>query len=415
MQAEIITIGDEILIGQIVDTNSTFICQELNKIGIEVHQVTSIHDDRQHILKALNEAANRVPLILITGGLGPTKDDITKSCFLEFFQDELMLHRPTREHVEHLFATYIQKAPSDQNLNQALVPSRAKVLHNLHGTAPGLWMENDQAVFIAMPGVPFEMKYLMRQEIIPRLTDHFDRPHIYHKTLMTYGMGESSIADRIGSWADQLPDWVKLAYLPSYGKVRLRLSASHKDQSVLRETIDGLMEALSAMLSDIAVGYEGLTTMVAQIGDLLIERGQSMGVVESCTGGAIAREITQVAGVSKFFRGGIIPYATELKTKLLQVNQAAIDKHSTVSPEIALSLAESGRVTLGADFIVATTGIAGPSKGEGSGAVGRVCIAVAGPKGTYVEEFHFGKARERIIQKTVDKALELLLKEISKN
>ncbi|MGB1411426.1 MAG: competence/damage-inducible protein A, partial [Flavobacteriaceae bacterium] len=192
MQAEIITIGDEILIGQIVDTNSTFICQELNKIGIEVHQVTSIHDDRQHILKALNEAANRVPLILITGGLGPTKDDITKSCFLEFFQDELMLHRPTREHVEHLFATYIQKAPSDENLNQALVPSRATVLHNLHGTAPGLWMENDQAVFIAMPGVPFEMKYLMRQEIIPRLTDHFDRPHIYHKTLMTYGMGESS-------------------------------------------------------------------------------------------------------------------------------------------------------------------------------------------------------------------------------
>jgi len=415
MQAEIITIGDEILIGQIVDTNSAFICQELNKIGIEVHQVISIHDDRQHILKALNEAAKRVPLILITGGLGPTKDDITKSCFLEFFQDELMLHRSTREHVEHLFATYIQKAPSDQNLNQALVPSRATVLHNLHGTAPGLWMENDQAVFIAMPGVPFEMKYLMRQEIIPRLTDHFDRPHIYHKTLMTYGMGESSIADRIGSWADQLPDWVKLAYLPSYGKVRLRLSASHKDHSVLTETIDALMEALSEMLSDIAVGFEGLTTMVAQIGELLIERGQSMGAVESCTGGAIAREITQVAGVSKFFQGAIIPYATELKTNLLQVDQTAIDKHSTVSPEIAQSLAESGRLTLGADFVVATTGIAGPSKGEGRGNVGRVCIAVAGPKGTHVGEFHFGKARERIIQKTVDKALELLLKEISKN
>lgn len=415
MQAEIITIGDEILIGQIVDTNSAFICQELNKIGIEVHQVISIHDDRQHILKALNEAAKRVPLILITGGLGPTKDDITKSCFLEFFQDELMLHRSTREHVEHLFATYIQKAPSDQNLNQALVPSRATVLHNLHGTAPGLWMENDQAVFIAMPGVPFEMKYLMRQEIIPRLTDHFDRPHIYHKTLMTYGMGESSIADRIGSWADQLPDWVKLAYLPSYGKVRLRLSASHKDHSVLTETIDTLMEALSEMLSDIAVGFEGLTTMVAQIGELLIERGQSMGAVESCTGGAIAREITQVAGVSKFFQGAIIPYATELKTNLLQVDQTAIDKHSTVSPEIAQSLAESGRLTLGADFVLATTGIAGPSKGEGRGNVGRVCIAVAGPKGTHVGEFHFGKARERIIQKTVDKALELLLKEISKN
>ena len=415
MKAEIITIGDEILIGQIVDTNSTYICQELNKIGIEVHQVTSIHDEREHILRALKDATGRVPLVLITGGLGPTNDDITKSCFLQFFEDELMLHAPTKKHVEYLFATYIQKAPSDQNLNQALVPSRATILKNIHGTAPGLWMEKDDTVFIAMPGVPFEMKYLMREEILPRLTDHFDRPFIYHKTLMTYGMGESSIADRIGSWANELPNWVKLAYLPSYGKVRLRLSASHKNKAVLTQTIDKLMDALSVMLDDIAVGYEGLTTMVAQIGEILTERGQTMGTVESCTGGAIAREITKMAGASKFFLGGVIPYATELKISLLNIDQIEIERHSTVSLNIAQSMAESGRLKLGADYIVATTGIAGPAKGDGNGVVGRVFIAISGPNGTFVEEFLFGKARERILQKTVDKALELLLKEISKN
>ena len=415
MLAEIITIGDEILIGQIVDTNSTFLCKVLNEVGVEVYQITSVHDERNHILKALEDASQRVSLVLITGGLGPTKDDITKSCFVEFFEDQLVVHESTKKHVQHLFETYIQKAPSDQNLNQALVPSRAQVLHNAHGTAPGLWMQKEQTVFVAMPGVPYEMKYLMNEEVLPRLIAHFDRPFIYHKTLMTYGMGESSIADRIDSWADQLPSWIKLAYLPSYGKVRIRLSAAHKDEQILHQTIDALMEQLSTMLSDIAVGFEGQTSMVAQIASLLTQKGLSLGTVESCTGGNIAQQITELAGASAYFKGSVIPYDTSLKSSLLEVDPKEIERHSTVSLEIAEALATGGRKKLGADYVVATTGIAGPTKGDGVGQVGRVCIAIASPYGVLKEEFMLGKARERIIQKAVDKALELLLKEISKN
>lgn len=415
MLAEIITIGDEILIGQIVDTNSTYLCKALNEIGIEVHQITSVHDERIHILQALEQAASRVSLVLITGGLGPTKDDITKACFLEFFEDQYVVHEPTKKHVAHLFATYIQKAPLDQNLNQALVPSKALVLHNAHGTAPGLWMQKDKTVFVAMPGVPFEMKYLMNEEVLPRLITHFDRPFIYHKTLMTYGMGESSIADRIDSWAEALPAWVKLAYLPSFGKVRIRLSAAHTHEALLHQTIDGLMEELKQLLADIAVGFEGQTSMQEQIAAILTDKGQSLGTVESCTGGSIAQEITALPGASAYFKGGVIPYDTGLKTSLLEVDPEAIKKHSTVSLEIAEALALGGQKKLQADYVVATTGIAGPTKGDGRGEVGRVCIAIAGPNGVYKEEFLFGKARERIIQKAVDKALELLLKEISKN
>jgi nicotinamide-nucleotide amidase len=415
MRAEIITIGDEILIGQIVDTNSTFLCKALNEIGIEVYQITSVHDERIHILQALEQAVSRVSLVLITGGLGPTKDDITKSCFLEFFDDQLILHEPTKKHVAHLFATYIQKAPSDQNLNQALIPSKADVLPNVHGTAPGLWMEKDKTVFVAMPGVPFEMKHLMKEQVLPRLLTHFDRPFIYHKTLMTYGMGESSIADRIDSWAEALPQWVKLAYLPSFGKVRIRLSAAHSDQGLLHQTIDARMAELKDMLSDIAVGFEGQTSMQEQIAAILTEKGQSLGLVESCTGGRIAQEITALPGASAYFKGGIIPYDTGLKTSLLEVDPQEIKTHSTVSLEIAEALALGGQKKLNADYVIATTGIAGPTKGDGRGEVGRVCIAIAGPEGVIKEEYLFGKARERIIQKAVDKALELLLKEISKN
>lgn len=415
MLAEIITIGDEILIGQTVDTNSTYLCKTLNDIGIEVYQITSIHDQRSHILDALAIAAQRVSLVLITGGLGPTKDDITKSCFLEFFQDEYTFHEPTKKHVEHLFRTYIKRAPSDQNLNQALVPSKATILHNEHGTAPGLWMQKDKTIFIAMPGVPFEMKYLMREQIVPRLVDHFQRPFIYHKTLVTYGLGESSIADRIDHWAEVLPPWIKLAYLPSYGKVRIRLSATHQNKQQLHQTIDQLMDQLREMLSDIAVGYEGDTSIVAQIAALLNAKGQSLGTIESCTGGRIAQEITELAGASTYFKGSIIPYDTELKKSLLSVDEDQIRRHSTVSLEIASAMAKAGRQKLGADYVVATTGIAGPTKGDGVGEVGRVCIAIAGPGGIFKEEFLFGKARERIIQKSVDKALELVYKEISKN
>ncbi|MDG1063664.1 MAG: CinA family nicotinamide mononucleotide deamidase-related protein [Flavobacteriaceae bacterium] len=414
MQAEIITIGDEILIGQIIDTNSAYISKALNSIGVRVNQITSIQDDRQQILQTFAEAADRVALVIVTGGLGPTKDDITKSCFLTFFEDTLVLHEPTREHVKMLFATYIQKSPTDQNLQQALVPSQAEVLHNAHGTAPGLWMVKNNTVFVSLPGVPFEMKHLFQNEVLPRVMTHFKRPFIYHQTLLTYGLGESSISDRIEAWESALPVGVKLAYLPSFGKVRLRLSASHSDESFVTATIDTLMGQLKEQLSDIAIGLEGQTTMVEQIADLLNGKGHTLSLAESCTGGALAREITAHSGVSSFYRGGLIPYATDLKIKILGIDPALIAAHSTVSLEVAEAMAQSTKKLFGSDYALATTGIAGPTKGDGEGEVGTVCIAIAGPSSVCAEQFIFGKARERIIQKSVDKAFEMLYKEISK-
>jgi len=239
MLAEIITIGDEILIGQIVDTNSAFIAKELNKIGVSVYQITSIQDEREHMLNAFKEASERVDIVLVTGGLGPTKDDITKQIFCEFFDDELVENTQVLAHVEDLFAKYISSTPiSDINRKQALVPSRAEVLHNDHGTAPGMWMHQDGVTFVSMPGVPFEMKHLMVERVIPKLASFYNRPHIIHRTIVTYGLGESSIAHRIESWEDNLPAHIKLAYLPNLGKVRLRLSGIDSDFDKLIAEID---------------------------------------------------------------------------------------------------------------------------------------------------------------------------------
>jgi competence/damage-inducible protein CinA-like protein len=415
MLAEIITIGDEILIGQIVDTNSAFISQELNKIGVQVYQITSIQDDKNHILTTLEEAKQRAQLVLVTGGLGPTKDDITKQCFCEFLGDTLVEDLPTLNHINDLFLKYFDKIPTQTNLNQALVPSTATVLMNEHGTAPGMWMEKDGVVFVSMPGVPYEMKRLLSKEVLPRVIDRFDRPYIYHKTLLTYGLGESTIAERIADWEENLPSTIKLAYLPSFGRVRLRLSSKGKDHVKLMESVNILMEELRKKLEDIAVGYEDETSVVNRIGELLMERGKTLSLAESCTGGAIAEEITQHAGVSSFYRGSIIPYATELKTSILGVSAETIAKFNVVSLQVAEAMAIQSNLLFQSDYAIATTGIAGPDKGDGVDEVGTVCVAIAGPRGVFSEKFLFGKARERVIQKSVNKAFEMLLKEILKN
>ncbi|NND62654.1 MAG: competence/damage-inducible protein A [Flavobacteriaceae bacterium] len=415
MQAEIITIGDEILIGQIVDTNSAFISKELNKIGVQVFQITSIQDDRDHILAALKEAQDRVDLVLVTGGLGPTKDDITKQTFCEYFDDKMVENEAVADNIRHLFLKYFNKKPMDVNLHQAMVPSTARVFQNVHGTAPGMWMEKDDVVFVSMPGVPYEMKHLLKNEILPAVIEKFNRPHIYHKTLLTYGQGESVIAERIGDWADALPKHIKLAYLPSLGRVRLRLSSKGPNQDQLREDVDRLMEELSEMLDDVAVGYESETSIDQRIGELLIEKGQTLSLAESCTGGAIAQEITQHAGASRFYRGSIVPYATDLKTSILGVDANLIEQNNVVSLEVAEAMAKRATVVFQSDYAVATTGIAGPTKGDGADEVGTVCIAIAAPDGVVSEKFLFGKARERVIRKSVNKAFEMLLKEISKN
>ena len=415
MLAEIITIGDEILIGQIVDTNSAFISKELNKIGVQVYQITSIQDDRFHILDTFKEASQRAQLVLITGGLGPTKDDITKQCFCEFFEDSLVEHLATREHIDYLFNHYFNKTPNTLNYGQAQVPSKATVLLNDHGTAPGMWMEKEGVVFVSMPGVPYEMKHLLTQKVLPKVITHFERPYIYHKTLLTYGLGESSIAERIETWEENLPDTIKLAYLPSLGRVRMRLSSKGWDEQELQHSVNAQMDQLAALLEDIAVGYEGETSVVDTIGSLLKEKGCTLSLAESCTGGAIAQEITKQPGVSSFYRGGIIPYATELKSSILGVDPEIIQSYNVVSTPVAEAMARQATEVFKSDYAIATTGIAGPTKGDGDKEVGTVCIAIATPEHVVSEQFLFGKVRERVITKTVNKAFEMLLKEISKN
>lgn len=415
MLAEIITIGDEILIGQIIDTNSVFIAKELNSIGIKVYQITSIQDDRLHILEAFKDAQKRVDLIIVTGGLGPTKDDITKQCFCDYFQDILIEDQNVIENIKSIFNKYQLKKPLPANFLQAMVPSKATILNNLQGTAPGMWMEKDDTVFVSLPGVPYEMKHLLREEVIPRSIARFKRPFIYHKTLLTYGMGESAIAEKIEEWEDALPEDIKLAYLPSLGKVRLRLSSSGEDDALLKESVDSRMEELSQILSDIAIGYEDETTIVGRIAHILEEKNQSLSLAESCTGGAIAEHITAEAGASSFFMGCVIPYKTELKTKILGVPEVLIKKHSVVSIEVAESMAVNSCRLFNTDYAIATTGIAGPTKGDGIDEVGTVCIAVASPKGVVSEKFGFGNDRYRVIEKTINKSFEMLLKEISKN
>jgi len=415
MLAEIITIGDEILIGQIVDTNSAFISKELNKAGVQVYQITSIQDDREHILEALSEAKKRVQLVLVTGGLGPTKDDITKQTFCEFLSDHLVENTSVKENIIEIFRKHLKREPSHSNLLQAMVPSKAQILQNKHGTAPGMWMEKDGVVFVSMPGVPYEMKHLLTEQVLPKVLKQFKRPHIYHKTLLTYGQGESIIAERILSWENGLPLSIKLAYLPSLGRVRLRLSSKGENKTVIEEGVNAQMERLSVILSDIAVGFEDENSIEERIASLLVKKNQTLSLAESCTGGSIAREITSHAGASAFFKGSIIPYATHLKSEILGVDPQLIEKYSVVSIPVAEAMAFHSQKLFNTDYSVSTTGIAGPTKGDGKDEVGTVCIAVATPSKVVSEKFSFGNAREKVIGKATNKAFEMLLKEILKN
>lgn len=266
MLAEIVTIGDEILIGQIIDSNSAFIATELNKIGVSVFQITSVQDDKEHILKSLREAEENADIVIITGGLGPTKDDITKTTLAEYFDDTLVQDASVLRNIEHIWEKYIKKPLSQINIDQALVPSKSAVLMNYYGSAPGMWIQRKNKVFISLPGVPYEMKALMNKEVIPRLRDTFDLPYIMHKTLITYGMGESMIANRIHDWEEALPDFIKLAYLPNLGKVRLRLSAKGDDKSRIKSEMNKQIELLLPQIQDIFSGYEDAQSLEVQIG-----------------------------------------------------------------------------------------------------------------------------------------------------
>ncbi len=414
--AEIITIGDEILIGQIVDSNSAFIAKELTKIGVSVYQITSVQDEKQHILQALDTARKRVQVVIVTGGLGPTKDDITKQVFCDFFGDTLVEDKDVLAHIEELFEKYITSTPiSDTNRKQAMVPSKATVLKNAYGTAPGMWMTSGETAFVSLPGVPFEMKNLIKNAVIPKIIKEFKRPYILHKTLVTYGLGESAIADKLQDWENDLPSFVKLAYLPSLGRVRLRLTAKGSDKKLLEDTIEKEFEKLYPLIGDIMYGIEDEETLEEVVAKLLTEKKMTLATAESCTGGKIAQQLTALAGASAYFKGSIVSYATETKIDVLRVPRETIDRYSVVSAEVAQVMAENVKKMLKTDFAIATTGNAGPTKGDSDAEIGTVFIAIASSKGVFAQKFNMGNHRTRIVQKTVHKALEMLQKEVELN
>lgn len=414
MNAEIITIGDEILIGQIVDTNSAFLGKEFNKIGVSIYQITSVQDEKSHILEALKEAEKHADIIIITGGLGPTKDDITKHTLCEYFEDTLIQNDTVLAHVEHLFSKYINTPISDINRQQALVPSKSEVLTNQFGTAPGMWIEKNGKVFISLPGVPYEMKSLIKNEVIPKLQQKFKFPFIVHKTLLTYGLGESAIANRIEAWQDALPQHIKLAYLPNLGRVRLRLSAKSTDKISLETEMQKQIDLLLPQIGDVFVGYEEDLSLEALIGKHLTASKKTLAIAESCTGGSISQAITANAGASQFFKGSVVSYATESKVNILNVAAEDIKTHSVVSEQVAKAMAKGVLKLYNTDYAISTTGNAGPSKGDADADVGTVWIGIATKNRVYAEVFKFSNQREKTIKKATNKAFEMLQKEISK-
>lgn len=415
MNATIVTIGDEILIGQIVDTNSGFIAKALDKIGIRVHEMLSISDEKQHILDTLSNLQNKVDLVIITGGLGPTKDDITKKTLCDYMGDTLVYDQKVLAHVTKLIEDYFKRPITQLNKDQALVPSTCEVLFNQVGTAPGMWMEKENTVFVSLPGVPFEMKYIVENEIVPRLVEKYNRPYIVHKTLLTYGVGESLLAERIEAWEDKLPEFIKLAYLPSPGRVRLRLTARGVEEKVLQDAIEAEIAKLEPQIQDCLVGFEEEDTLEVVLGRLLAKDGLTIATAESCTGGKIASLLTSVSGASIYFKGSVVSYATQVKEDILKIPSEIIEKHTVVSAEVAQAMALSAQKLFNVDYVIATTGNAGPLKGEANAEVGTVFIGVATPQGVFAEEFNFGQPREKVIDRAVNKGMELVYKEILKN
>lgn len=415
MNATIVTIGDEILIGQITDTNSGFIAKALDKIGIQTTEMLSIGDDKQQILDTFAQLQNKSDLVIITGGLGPTKDDITKKTFCEYFNDHLIVSEKVLAHITDMWANVFKMELSQVNKDQALVPSTATVLFNKFGSAPGMWMKKENTVFISLPGVPFEMKGIVEHEIIPKLVREYDRPYIIHQTILTYGQGESTVAERIENWENNLPEFIKLAYLPSPGRVRLRLSARGKDKEILQKAIDENVKSLAEIINDIIVGFEDEETLEAVLGKLLTEKKLTLSTAESCTGGKIAQTLTAIPGSSKYFNGSIVSYQEEIKVSVLGVKRETIDKYSVVSAEVAREMALGAQKIMATDYAIGVTGNAGPTTDNTDEPVGVVFIAVATPDDVIEAKFNFGQPREKVIDRAVNKSLEMMRAAILKS
>lgn len=415
MKASIVTIGDEILIGQILDTNSQFIAKSLDKIGIEVVSILSISDDAVQIKNTFVSLQNEVDLVIITGGLGPTKDDLTKKVFCDYFDDVLVVNQAVLGHVTELIENYYKRPISQINKDQALVPSTATVLKNTNGTAPGMWMKKENTVYVSLPGVPFEMKTIVSDQLIPKIIKEYKRSVIIHQTVLTYGQGESLVAERLEDWENNLPKSIKLAYLPSAGKVRLRLSGRGESESDIKKLLAANISELKKIIGDIIIGLEEDETLESSVSNLLKENNFSLATAESCTGGKISQLLTEIPGSSHFFQGAIVPYNTRIKVEVMSISKNIIDEHSVVSAEVAKEMALSAQRMFNADYALSTTGNAGPTKGDSEADLGTVFIALATPKEVIVEEFNFGQPREKVIDRTVNQSLEILRKEILKN
>lgn len=410
VKVEIITIGDEILIGQIVDTNSAWMATELNKSGFEIAQITSVHDKANHIVESLDLALNRVDIILFTGGIGPTNDDITKQTLTNYFDTKLVFDESIIRNIEQLFSTRPNFVINELTRAQAMVPEKCTVIPNLVGTAPITWFEKDGKVIVSMPGVPYEMKQAMNLEIIPRLQKYFQTPALHHKTVQVYGYGESALALEIADWENELPENVSLAYLPNYGIVKLRLSGTSNDILALEFIINQQIGKLSQILGSSIVAYEDIP-IAELVGNLLITKGLMVATAESCTGGNIAHQFTMIPGSSAFYKGSVVAYSNEIKTNVLQISAEDVEKYGAVSQIVVRQMAENVRKLLKTDVAIATSGIAGPTGGTADKPIGTVWIAICSEEKTVSREFHFGSLREQNIERATQAAL-LMLKEI---
>ena len=411
INAEVITIGDEILYGQITDTNTQWISSELDKVGIKTVRKTSIGDQEKAILGILAEAESRADIIIMTGGLGPTKDDITKKTLCKYFDDVLVQNDHAFAFVKAFFESRGREFTA-LNQQQAFLPSKATYLFNKMGTAPGMWLEKNGKIFISMPGVPHEMKYLMNAEVIPKLKNFFKTPIIYHQMIRTVGIGESLLAETIEKWEDELPAHIRLAYLPSFGQVRLRLTAVGDNLEVLKSEVEAQVSALTPLIPEFIFSFTN-ENLEEAIGRMLIENGETLAISESCTGGYVSHLISKVAGCSAYFMGSVVSYSYESKVALLGVDNEILQTVGAVSKEVATQMAEGVRKKLGTTYGIATTGIAGPGGGTEEKPVGTIWIAVAGPNKTIATKLQMTPQRETNIQYGSYAVLNLLRKMIN--
>jgi len=407
IKASIITIGDELLIGQVIDTNSAWIAQQLNTIGIPVLRRVAVGDQWDEIWSALDDESKKAEIIFITGGLGPTADDITKPLLCQYFNGKMVINNDALENVTHLFEKIFKRPITERNIKQAEVPDTCKVIINKRGTASGMQFEKNGTLYFSLPGVPFEMMGMIEEDIIPLLTSTYKLPNITHKTLVTYGIGESMLADLLQSFEGNLPNHIKLAYLPNHGLVRLRLTATGENISLVENEVNTQFGFLQELVKDFLVTNED-EAMENVIGKMLLSRNQTVATAESCTGGYIAHLISSVPGASAYYEGSMITYSYAAKEKSLQVQKSTLESQGAVSEDVVIEMAKGLLNQLNTTYAIAVSGIMGPGGGMPEKPVGTVWIAIASERKTITQKFHFRFNRQKNIQLTAMNALNML-------